>query len=147
MSDLGNKEVFAANLKSRLYSRGITATKLADDLNIPLTTISNWLRAKAYPRIDKIEMLARYFNCQKSDLVEVQPQESRSYLKYAPNIEFEEGPPLSFFIETYDPHQEEAYARIVLEANEANLNKRTIERLIKYFELLVKAKDINGGET
>jgi len=69
-SDLGNKAIFADNLKAYMETRGLTATKLSDELNIPVTTISNWLRAVAYPRIDKIEMLAKYFNCQKADLVE-----------------------------------------------------------------------------
>ena len=37
---------------------------------IPYTTLSDWLNAKKYPRIDSIELLANYFNIQKSDLIE-----------------------------------------------------------------------------
>ena len=40
------------------------------DLDIPASTFSDWLNAKKYPRIDKIELLANYFNVKKSDLIE-----------------------------------------------------------------------------
>lgn len=69
-NNLGNKQVMAENLKTYMSSYGITATRLSDDLDIPVTTISNWLRGVAYPRIDKIELLASYFHCSKADLVE-----------------------------------------------------------------------------
>lgn len=70
MSDLGNKEIFAKNLKYYMdyYSKDRNA--ICDILEIPYTTLSDWLNAKKYPRIDKIEMLANYFSIQKSDLIE-----------------------------------------------------------------------------
>lgn len=69
-SDLGNKEIFAKNLKYYMGYHELERNKLCDDLNIPPTTLSDWLNAKKYPRIDKIEMLANYFNIKKSDLIE-----------------------------------------------------------------------------
>lgn len=70
MSDLGNKKVMAKNIKYYMDSRGISRNKICDDLHIKYTTFSDWINAKTYPRIDKIEMLANYFKISKSDLVE-----------------------------------------------------------------------------
>lgn len=49
---------------------GIDRIKICNDLNIKYTTFVDWLNAKTYPRIDKIELMANYFGIQKSDLVE-----------------------------------------------------------------------------
>lgn len=70
INDLGNKEIFAKNLQHYLDIKNIDRPKLCRDLDIPPTTLSDWINAKKYPRIDKIEMLANYFNVQKSDLIE-----------------------------------------------------------------------------
>lgn len=70
MSDLGNKEVFAKNLKYYMDMHDIDRNDICKILDIPYTTVSDWLNAKKYPRIDKIEIMANYFNIQKSDLIE-----------------------------------------------------------------------------
>ena len=70
MSQLGNKEVMAENIKTLMSQHGIDRKQLSNDLQISYTTISDWINAKTYPRIDKIELLANYFNVNKSDLVE-----------------------------------------------------------------------------
>lgn len=70
MSDLGNKEIMAENIQKLMKSRGIDRRKLSDDLNISYTTVSDWVNGKTYPRIDKIEIMADYFNVTKSQLVE-----------------------------------------------------------------------------
>ncbi|MFI8574024.1 helix-turn-helix domain-containing protein, partial [Stenotrophomonas bentonitica] len=41
--------------------------KLSNDLKVKYTTLSDWINAKNYPRIDKIELLADYFNVTKAD--------------------------------------------------------------------------------
>lgn len=68
--DLGNKEIMAENLKYELDKRGMTVANLADSLNLSYSTVRDWLKANTYPRIDKIEMMANFFNISKSDLVE-----------------------------------------------------------------------------
>ena len=70
MSDLGNKEIFAKNLKYYMKYYEKDRNDICDDLDIPYTTFTDWYNAVTYPRIDKIEMLANYFNIQKSDLIE-----------------------------------------------------------------------------
>ena len=70
MSNLTNKEIMARNLQHYMDSYGVDRKRLANDLNIKYSTLSDWLMAKTYPRIDKIELLTNYFIILKSDLVE-----------------------------------------------------------------------------
>lgn len=70
MSELGNKEIMAKNIKKYMDLKRIDRAKLSSDLNISYTTVSDWVNGKTYPRIDKIEMLANYFGITKSQLVE-----------------------------------------------------------------------------
>ena len=70
MSDLGNKRIMASNLQYYMDLYGKTRNDLVNDLGFKYTTVSNWLQAEKYPRIDKIEMMANYFKISKADLVE-----------------------------------------------------------------------------
>lgn len=70
MSDLGNKKIMAENIKKLMRSHGVDRRKLSEDLDISYTTVSDWVNGKTYPRIDKIEIMAEYFNVTKSQLVE-----------------------------------------------------------------------------
>ena len=53
-----------------MKENNIDRKKLSNDLKVKYTTLSDWINAKTYPRIDKIELLADYFNVTKADLVE-----------------------------------------------------------------------------
>lgn len=70
MSNLGNKEIMAKNIKYQMDKNGIRPTDICGILKIPMPTFSDWINAKTYPRIDKIELMANYFGIEKSDLVE-----------------------------------------------------------------------------
>lgn len=70
MNSLGNKNIMAKNIDKHMKKRGISRRKLSADLGISYTTVTDWINAKTYPRIDKIEMMANYFGINKSDLVE-----------------------------------------------------------------------------
>ncbi len=67
---LGNREIFATNLKRKLEMRGVTMMDLSRSTGIPYNTIVNWSLSKTYPRIDALEKVARYFGCEKSELIE-----------------------------------------------------------------------------
>lgn len=67
-----NREVMARNIKNNMEKMGVNATEICRALGIKQNTFSDWLHAKTYPRIDKIEMMARYFGISKADLVEDQ---------------------------------------------------------------------------
>ena len=74
MSSFGSKEIFSRNLMYYIERSGKTQKELAEMLNVPTSTFNNWIMAKKYPRIDKIEMLANYFGITKSDLIEDKPK-------------------------------------------------------------------------
>lgn len=70
MSDFGNKEVFSKNIKKFMEINNVDRYKLAEALDIKYTTLSDWINGKIYPKIDKIELIANYFNVSKSALIE-----------------------------------------------------------------------------
>ena len=70
MSDLGNKEIFAKNLQRYIEHSGKDRRELAEEWGFPYSTVSEWLNARKYPRIDRIEIMADYFGILKSDLIE-----------------------------------------------------------------------------
>lgn len=70
MSNIGNKETFSKNLKYYLDRSGRTQVEIAENIGVSKGAITEWLKGRKYPRIDKIEMLANYFGIQKSDLIE-----------------------------------------------------------------------------
>lgn len=78
MSGLGNKEVMAKNIRYYMEKRGLNAKDFSIELNFKYSTVLDWLNAKTYPRIDKIEMMANYFNIEKSDLVEDKDKEKEN---------------------------------------------------------------------
>ena len=69
-SDLGNKNIMASNIQHYLRERNIKRTDLCNALGFKYSTVSAWLNAEKYPRIDKIEKMANYFRISKADLVE-----------------------------------------------------------------------------
>lgn len=76
-----SKEVFARNLRSYMESRGKSQKELAEIVGVSAPTMNDWLKAKKYPRIDKIEILANYFGILKSDLIEEKSEEHREMQK------------------------------------------------------------------
>lgn len=75
MRGIGNKEIFAKNLRHYIGLSGKTQTQLAEIVGVAQSTFNDWATAKKYPRIDKIEILANYFGVQKSDLIEEKAEE------------------------------------------------------------------------
>ena len=67
---IGNKEVFAKNLKKYIAKSGKDRTTIAEDLGFPYSTLTDWVNGKKYPRINNIEKLAIYFEVSKADLIE-----------------------------------------------------------------------------
>ena len=65
-----NKQIMARNIQRYMDQRGITRQQLCDALDIKYTTLRDWLKGITYPRIGKVEAMANYFGCEKSDLIE-----------------------------------------------------------------------------
>lgn len=70
---MDNKSIFSKNLKMYMDLNGKTRCDISKALNISYYTVSDWVNGKKYPRMDKVEMLARYFGISKSDLIEEKP--------------------------------------------------------------------------
>ncbi len=91
MSDIGNKIIFSNNLKYYLDKTNKDRKEICEELGFKYSTFCEWVNAKKYPRIDKIELLANYFGILKSDLIEdkskktdeIQPLYDNITLKYA----------------------------------------------------------------
>lgn len=70
MTSIGNKEIFARNLVHYIERSGKSQKDLAEIVGVAPSTFNDWVKAKKYPRIDKIEILANVFGILKSDLIE-----------------------------------------------------------------------------
>ena len=70
MSDETSRIIFSANLKRLLELNDKQPADIVKDLGIPFSTVSNWINGLKMPRMGKIEMLAEYLHCEKSDLIE-----------------------------------------------------------------------------
>lgn len=70
MTSIGNKQIFADNLAYYMKKKNIDRNRLCEDLDFKYSTISEWLSANKYPRIDSIEKMANYFGIAKSQLIE-----------------------------------------------------------------------------
>lgn len=74
-----SKEVFARNLKKYMVLSGKNQKELAKIVGVSAPTMNDWIQAKKFPRIDKIDMLADYFGILKSDLIEDKTEKPTEY--------------------------------------------------------------------
>lgn len=72
-----SKEVMAKNIKKYMEMAGKTQQEMAEIVGVSAPTFSEWVNAKKYPRIDKIQKMADYFGILKSDLVEEKMTEEK----------------------------------------------------------------------
>jgi repressor LexA len=70
MANIGNKEVMSKNIRFYVEKINKDRREICKDLNVSYSTFSDWYNGNKYPRIDKIEAMANYFDIQKSDLIE-----------------------------------------------------------------------------
>lgn len=68
--DVQYRKNFASNLNYYMQINGKIQDDLIKDLGIKSSTLSSWCTGIKMPRVDKIEMLAKYFGVHFSDLVE-----------------------------------------------------------------------------
>lgn len=84
------KEILSQNLKNLLHSKGKTQTDMAKELNLKESTVSSWVNATKYPRRDKIELLADYFNVMPSDITEDKSQHQDTIAAHLDGDDFTE---------------------------------------------------------
>lgn len=66
-------KVTSRNLKRIIYESGKTQTEVAKALGINKSTLSSWMNGTRVPRMNKIDMLCKYFGCTRSDIMEEHP--------------------------------------------------------------------------
>ena len=81
-----SKRIFAENLNYYIKNSGKSPTEIANILGVPVGTFFDWLKAKTYPRVNKIELLTEYFGITKSDLLE-EHSERRTFNKLSDSRE------------------------------------------------------------
>lgn len=128
MSGLGNKEIFARNLQRYMDERGLSRIELSQAIDVPYSTLSEWLTAKKYPRIDKIEKLAFAFGIEKSDLIEDKPMLDENYY-HDPDA-----------AALADMIKDNPRYRVLFEASR-DLSKENIDFVIKMIENLPKGDE------
>ena len=69
-TDLGSQEIFSKNLIRYLTESGKTQKEVADAIGVSAGTFCDYVKCRAYPRMDKVQKLADFFGINKSDLVE-----------------------------------------------------------------------------
>ena len=77
-----NKEVMARNLRYYMERDDVSAIEICRELDIKQNTFSDYVNAKVFPRIDKIELMANYFHINKACLVEENREAQEIAYKY-----------------------------------------------------------------
>lgn len=70
MDDRNSKMILAKNIRHYMELNNKTRNDMCEALGVKYTTFTDWVNAKTYPRIDRIEQIAAYFGIGKSDLLE-----------------------------------------------------------------------------
>lgn len=82
MTDEINKKILGDNIRGYLRMHDKSQKDVCRDLGIHEATFNDWVNGRSYPRIDKIEKLAKYFGVKKSDLVEDQTDMDEDTKRY-----------------------------------------------------------------
>ena len=77
MDALSIREIFPKRLLHYMSEYGKTRNDLVRDLGFKYSTIRDWEKGLTIPRMDKVELLANYFNCNNSDLLEEKMTEEK----------------------------------------------------------------------
>ena len=67
------REIFAENLQKLMKKKDVEQKELAEYIGVSETAVSSWVRGEKYPRIDKIQKIADFFNVPKSAITEEKP--------------------------------------------------------------------------
>ena len=64
---------FAKNLRYFLEQNNYTQLSFAQKMNVSAATVSNWCNGTKSPRMDKVDIMCKIFDCRRSDLLEANP--------------------------------------------------------------------------
>ena len=99
------REVFIKNLHYWMKKRGITQSKLATLLNLPLSTVSSWYNGQSYPRVDSMQKLADILEISMKSLTDENEENENSFKSVDDAIKFILEQPLVANFGGYDPEK------------------------------------------
>lgn len=67
---MDHRTIFSTNLKRKMEEEGKTRKDICEALGFSYYTVTDWVKGKKMPRMDKVEKLAKYFDCLISELIE-----------------------------------------------------------------------------
>lgn len=70
MSEDKYKKIFSTNLRHYMSMNDKSQIDLINDLGFNKSAVSTWCNGTRLPRMDKVDILAKYFNINRSDLIE-----------------------------------------------------------------------------
>ncbi len=73
MDDTIYKKIFSKNLRRLMDTSDKSQTDIINDLGFTRSAVSSWVIGTRLPRMDKVDALANYFHCKRSDLIEDKP--------------------------------------------------------------------------
>ncbi len=81
---MGNnsKDILAKNLMRLMETYNMTREELSQKIDVPYSTISNWLQGISYPRAQMLDKLSAYFDVATSELVDRYKEDTPSYRMY-----------------------------------------------------------------
>lgn len=75
MSEKEFNQLFAKNLNFFLNLNKKNQLDLAEYIGVSPASVSNWCKGLKLPRMDKVDLICRFFSIQRSDLLEDKAQE------------------------------------------------------------------------
>lgn len=66
---MSNRDFFPLKLRWLMHDAGMHQTDLANAVGVSKSTVSCWLKGKAFPRIDVIQRIADVLGCSTDDLL------------------------------------------------------------------------------
>lgn len=70
MTEMDYAAIVSMNLRRIANNAGKTQADICHDLKIGKSTVSSWFTGDRTPRMDKIDMLCRYFGVSRADIME-----------------------------------------------------------------------------
>lgn len=135
-----SRGIIASNIQRLMRKKGVVATDVCKALDIPNATFSDWINAKTYPRISKIEKLAEYFGVNRSDLVDLYiDREDPAYKAARVQSSPDDDEELLEYLEYLRTRPE---ARILM-STMRGATKEEVEENVRFIEALRKARREN----
>ena len=66
------KEIFSKRLESLIKEKGLNVKSFAKEVNIPYTTVCDWIKMKTFASIEHLPKIAEYFNVSTDFLLGIQ---------------------------------------------------------------------------